>query len=201
MKWTDYSNLTGWVDYDRNSLHQLTYIQKIYYFDKRLNMVLFKPMNEILRSISKSQSANQSFLLIFATSACCSIEALGKFMKGRFGNPPPRDGNWQRFQTFLKRMDPDYRHQRLGNETYGKILWKYFRNGLAHGFTICHGGFEFQSQYFTVRNNTLLIDPKHFFQDFSNAYKRYLKDLRDKNNLSLCNNFEYIFKEVFINGR
>ncbi len=46
-------------------------------------------------------------------------------------------------QAFLARyMHPDFQQKKLGADTYGDVLRKHFRNGLAHGFAVSHGGFE-----------------------------------------------------------
>lgn len=93
----------------------------------------------------------------------------------------------------------------INNRSYEWILWKYFRNGLAHGFAVCHGGFEHQATYFSVRTiggkQTLVIDPQSFLRDFLDGIKNYLADLQSASSLdSLAQDFERVFKEVFIDG-
>ena len=68
MKHADFKKLTGWIDYDRAQLPKLTYHQKVLYFDKRLRMVLIKPLIDVFNGVSKAPK--QSSLLIFATSVC-----------------------------------------------------------------------------------------------------------------------------------
>ena len=80
MKHADFKKLTGWIDIDRAQLPKLTYHQKVLYFDKRLRMVLIKPLIDVFNGISNAPT--QSSLLIFATSVCCAIKALGKFKEG-----------------------------------------------------------------------------------------------------------------------
>lgn len=33
-------------------------------------------------------------------------------------------------------------HHLMFNQKYKEVLWKDFRNGIAHGFSVCNGGFE-----------------------------------------------------------
>ena len=198
MKHADFKKLTGWIDYDRAQLPKLTYHQKVLYFDKRLSMVLIKPLIDVFNGISKAPK--QSSLLIFATSVCCAIEALGKFKEGLSKK------NNQRFKGFLSYMNPDFKRRILFDKKYEKILWKYFRNGLAHGFAICHGGFEHQTNYFNVKQmngiDVLMIDPKRFYLDFRSGLAEYLRNLRNAPpGDPLRDNFENVFQDVFINGK
>ena len=94
----------------------------------------------------------------------------------------------------------------IGGMTYENILWTYFRNGLTHGFAICQGGFEHQPNYFSVKTSsgkpTLILDPRNFLNDFIDGIKEYLADLRAATvGDSIAQNFEKVFKNVFIDGK
>jgi hypothetical protein len=194
-----FKNLRGWVDYDRPFLSTLTYKQKVSWFHRRLNLTLIKPIKYVYRGVSKSSQL--SALLILATSICCAIEALGKFYNGGRGN------KHDNFREFLKKfMAIDYIRHSIDGMAYEEILWKYFRNGLAHGFAICHGGFEHQTNYFAVKTSggkqTLIIDPKKFLDDFLNGIRKYLSHLRAASVAdTIAQDFEKVFKDVFIDGK
>ena len=198
MNSKQFKNLKGWVDYDRPYIATLTYKQKVIWFRRRLNLTLIKPIRYVYRGVSRS--SQQSSLLIFATTICCAIEAMGKFYNGGSGT------NHDQFREFLNDfMAADYMSRSIDNMKYEVILWKYFRIGLAHGFTICHGGFEHQPSYFSVRSNggkkTLIIDPKEFLNDFLHGIKHYLSVLLSASaGDKVAKNFEKVFKHVFIDG-
>jgi len=195
MNSREFRKLSVWVDYNRPFLDQLTYQQKVAWFRRRLNVTLIKPLKYLYRGVSRS--SQQSAVLIFATSVCCAIEAMGKFRGGRKVTT-----NRGRFKAFLKEfMDRRYLTHTIQGETYEHILWKYFRNGLAHGFTILHGGFEHQGTYFKNKKNSLLIDPKSFLDDFLDGIEKYLDDLeRASESDKIAQNFRDVFEKVFIKG-
>jgi hypothetical protein len=200
MNSNQFGKLKGWVDYDRPFLSQLTYKQKIIWLRRRLNLTLIKPLKYVYRGVSRS--SQQSALLILATIICCAIEAMGKFYIGGRGD------NHSRFNGFLRGfMHSDFMSHSIQGMKYGDILWYYFRNGLAHGFAICHGGFEYQDSYFSVKINglkeTLLIDPKNFLDDFLNGVKKYLDALHKSSPTKdkVARDFEKVFKSVFIDGK
>ena len=204
MKPSEYKTLTGWVDYDRHRLHKLTYIQKIwYFFSKRIPIVLTKPLDNIYRTVLRNPK--HSPILIFGTSICCAIEALGKY---RTGGDKKKKENFYFFMNYLNR---DYKRKKVDNLKYEKVLWKYFRNGLAHGLAICHGGFELEHQhqknnYFSIRKinerDCLMIHPKHFYNDFKLAINKYKKELLASNPSvdQIAKDFEKVFNDVLISG-
>jgi hypothetical protein len=199
MREKEFRKLNGWIDYDRPHLSSLTYRQKTLYFRKRIQMVLLRPMASVYSEISISQK--KSSLLIFATALCCAIEAMGKFYNGGSGK------NRDRFESFVNDfMHPDFQSKTLNGTTYSRILWYKFRNGLAHGFSICHGGFEGSTRYFSIKitsvGQALYIDPTWFYRDFQNAIRTYLaKVTAATKGETIRTNFEKVFDEVFIHGR
>ena len=128
------TGLSGWVDVDRPQLGSLSWNQRIDYFEQRVTLVVLNPLRRILQTeIHTGQDS--SALLIYGVSLCCAIEAVGRFEGGM---SKTRSGD--RFRDFVR----DYMHSdfqtMLGTDTYANILWKYFRNGLAHGFAVKQGG-------------------------------------------------------------
>ena len=198
------TQLTRWIDYDRPHLALLSPTDRINYFEKRIRLVALNPLRRILTfevhptDTSGNPVENSSALLILGVAICCSIESLGKFLIGS------RSRNPDRFEAFLhKYMHPDFQSQSLCGNTFGKILWKYFRNGIAHGFAVRHGGYEggARSPYFNVNGSMLKINPTLLLDDLSQAFDKYLADLRACTTTDpLFLEFDAVFVDVFIQG-
>ncbi|MBI5059363.1 hypothetical protein HZB60_06235 [candidate division KSB1 bacterium] len=200
MNTKEFRKLQGWIDYERHRLHDLNKEQEILYFEKRLKMILLIPANEMYKSIMRKRK-NSSAVLCFGTCICCAIEALGKFHTGVL----ERNNGWKNFESWIKSyMDKGY-FQKHNNDTYARILWDDFRNGLAHGFTIKNGGFEEDVKYFKLKSINgimqLEIDPKHFYEDFRSGVDKYI-DLLKKASISdsMYLRFNHAFRGVFILG-
>lgn len=104
-------------------------------------------------------------------------------------------------------MAPEFQSLAVAGLGYGEALWQHFRNGLAHGFAVCHGGFEGAANepYFLVRNiaghDCLEVNPTRFLMDYVAGFERYLVDLRAANPAaSLALDFHRVFEDVFIDG-
>jgi hypothetical protein len=85
-----------------------------------------------------------------------------------------------------------------------EILWLYFRNGLAHGFAVCYGGYEGNAggPYFVPHDGILEINPASLLDDLSNGFDKYLLDLRAASDAdTIYKNFDAVFTSVFINGK
>jgi hypothetical protein len=194
------ADLTGWLDYDRADLGALDSAERIEYFEKRVRLVALNPLRRIFDNELHGQPGS-SALLIFAVSVCCSIEALGRFLTGGEDRDP--------LNAFLARyMDREFQTRKLGQDTFGTVLRRHFRNGLAHGFAVKHGGFQRHPHepYFDVVDvcgvDCLEINPTPFFDDYVQAFERYLADLRaaqptDK----ILADFEKVFQKVFVEGK
>jgi hypothetical protein len=196
------TTLTGWLDYDRPHLPALAPPERVDYFEKRVRLVAINPLRRVLENEILQAGGQSSALLIFAVSICCAIEAAGFFLIAR-----PSD-NKQRFDAFLaKYMSPEFQTGKVGKLTYGEILRRHFRNGLAPGFAVCHGGFEGlkPGPYFMVRkiagHDCLEINPTLFLDDYVAGVERYLADLRSANSgNALLLKLNEVFEEVFIRG-
>jgi hypothetical protein len=197
--------LTGWIDYDRPSLPALGRGDRIDYFERRTRRVALNPLRRILQSeilpkdTAGNEIADSSALLIFGVAVCCSIESLGKFANGGTGK------SHDRFKAFLhKYMSPSFQTGRLAGKTYGEILWRYFRNGLAHGFAVCHGGYEGNAgeSYFRPRGTILEINPTSLLEDLCDGFDKYMSDLRCASGTDqIYKNFDAVFTAVFIKGK
>ena len=194
--------LRGWLDYDRTRLPALSPSQRIDYFEKRVRMVAINPLHRLLENevhVSETCSA----LLLCGVSLCCAIEATGKFVNGGRGK------NVDKFNAFLvSYMSSAYQSQMSGPLTYGQVLWRHFRNGLAHGFAVCHGGFEGNrgEPYFKPEQiagyPSLKVNPFALYDDYVAGFDRYLRDLRAAQAGSLLlARFDAVFTAVFIQGK
>jgi hypothetical protein len=197
-------HLRGWLDYDRPSLNLLAPTERIDYFEKRVRMVVVTPLERVLTN-EVNISPDTSAVLIFGVSLCCAIEATGKFLTG---GKNEQDKNQKRFFAFLNGyMSSEYQSQTVGGQTYGQVLWRHFRNGLAHGFAVRHGGFEGNrgEAYFATRQiagqDSLLVNPYLLFHDYLLGLGRYLAELRRyPPSDQLFVDFNKVFDEVFIRG-
>jgi hypothetical protein len=192
--------LKGWIDYDREKLSTLTPQERITYFEWRVRRVVINPLERILaREILPT--AESSALLIFGVSLCCAIEATGRFLTGGGDGTP--------LQAFLSRyMHASYESRKVGAETFGDVLRKHFRNGLAHGFSVSQGGFEGVAgqEYFRVASvagrEALEINPTSFFDDYAVGFERYLADVRSAQpDGPLFLAFDRVFTRTFIEGK
>jgi hypothetical protein len=177
MRERDFRALKGWVDYERPQLATLNKSQEIRYFKRRVTMTVLLPLRRMCRD-DKLGWNRESPLLCFGTCICCAIEAMGKFLTGQLA-----DGNSAKnFKAFVvDYMSQDWRVKHLASTPYVDILWKSFRNGLAHGFTIKQGGFERSSSYFQVKTigavQLLEVDPDSLLRDFENGVRHFIANL------------------------
>lgn len=200
MKRVDFQQLTFWVDYDRPKLPLLTRAQRLEYFRRRANKVVLRPLRQILRLVRQA-TTRSSAVLCFGTCICSAIEAFGRFHTGKVGMGTGADS----FRAFVTDfMDPDFAKQ-LHGKSYAKLLHDHFRNGLAHGFTIKWGGFEFSPALFLVRlvgpTTVLEIDPCRLYEDFARGVSDYVTKLKSAPNASpRYVKFSAVFDELWVKG-
>ncbi len=149
--------------------------------------MLVGPLDDLKPHHRGRTEADLSKLLVFGTVLFDGLEALGGFYCGRRGSD-------RTFKEFVKDfMDPIY-----GPHT--AELREDFRNGLAHGFAVKHGGFEFLvGQSLRVdQQRGVQIDPDSLLRDFKRALRAYFRRLRvDGQNSSVGRAFQTRFREVF----
>lgn len=200
---TAVNDLRGWLDYDRDKLPSLSPEQRVDYFEKRVSLVVIRPLQRILKTEIIVHGQETSALLIFGVSLCCAIEATGKFRNGSRGR------NQDRFYAFLDRyMTKQFNLGDVAGMTRKQSLWSHFRNGLAHGFAVCHGGFEGgpREKYFKVRTicgyESLEVNPTRLLNDYVRGFEKYLIDLRRAPRTSqLRIDFDVVFQKVFVDGK
>jgi len=102
-------------------------------------------------------------------------------------------------------MNPGWLSNSFSEQRYVDHLWASFRNGLAHGFAIKQGGFEYQRVPYQVKLvggvHQLEIDPARLFSDFKHGFTRFVRDLRTAGpHDPLFVRFHTAFDGVFIRG-
>jgi hypothetical protein len=135
---------TGWIDEDRDRLRRKPLPVWIDWFEYRVHLVSINPLRHILDT-QITADPDSSALLIAGVSLCSTIEATGKFIAGIEDAAGKTIGNGKRFEQFVTDyMSKELGARHIGKRSYSTIIWKDFRNGLAHGFAVCGGGFQWQ---------------------------------------------------------
>lgn len=190
---------TLFKDYDKNNLCKLSYEGRIKWFEHRVYLILINPVEILFNEFKKNptcrslETEDSTFVLIATTSICAGIEAAGGFFTGNFSS-----GSFKEFVN--KYMHEDYRKKCYKGKPYLSILRKNFRNGLSHGFTIKDGGVEIElKDYFEEKPYGLEINPVMLFEDFKNAFDKYINDLRTEGEKSeIGKNFRKIFDKIYL---
>jgi len=196
----EFRKLTFWVDYDRRKLGALTDGQRIEYFRRRTNLVALRPFRDLLRGI-RPESRRSSTVLCLGTCVCCAIEAIGRFHAGKV-----KEDGGACFRAFVHDfMSPSY-SRLLGSSTYSSHLWKYFRNGLAHGLAITRGGLEASSRYLRRRKRggvqQLVIDPERLQSDLEAAVAKFIAALKTSpDRAQRMERFNRVFEALWVRGR
>jgi len=204
MNDSDFKNLKGYVDYDRDLLPKLNKTQKIkYFYNQRVKKLILNPLHEMHESMMEEKK-DCSPLLCFGNCICCSIEAFGKFYTGR----TERGNSRANFRKFIEKyMDKEFFLKEFKGKKYADLLWDDFRNGIAHGFVIKSGGFEHhQPKYFQIKKiggrDELEIDTQSFYKDFLNGVRKYLNDLKKSGVTDdIFKNFNIAFTNLYIRGK
>jgi hypothetical protein len=113
------------------------------------------------------------------------IEALGSFLTGL------KSKNNENFQAFMKQYMPAWTCK-ISSPQHGtqpvslsRILWKHYRNKLAHSFAIGGAGVDIMqgADKYKIDGNTLQIDIWKFFAEFRLATDKMLSDCRKQGKL------------------
>jgi hypothetical protein len=189
-----------------SSLEKLPYDQKVKYLEKRAKLILLNPLEE-LAHLEKSSMTNKYHLLNIVTLVCCGIEALGHYLlpdQKIQGNKKKRTENREYFKIFVSQFMSG-KLQRVckhTQKTYSHYIWKYFRNGLAHGFCVERGGIERKRPFFTYyqKKDRLIVDVDLLFEDFKQAFGKFFEKLESEgSNGTYGKTFEDRFKKLILN--
>lgn len=193
--------LSLFIDYDRPRLSQLTASGKFEYFRRRFEFAVLEPLAVLLDEHDRpSHDREASVLILWGNSLMCAIEALGHFLT------PSIVTNAQAFQTFVTAfMDHSWRDRPStpppGVDTYSRWLWHSFRNGLAHGAYVKHGGFEKLNGrlFFESPTSGLRVDPWALDIEFRSGFKKMLQTVAQPENY-FHNTFVERFEYTYIQG-
>lgn len=193
--------LSLFIDYDRPRLMSLTAAGKFEYFRRRFQFVVLEPLAVLLDENDRPRhSRDAQVLILWGNSLMCAIEALGHFLTSSLVT------NAQAFHSFVTAfMDRSWRDRPLnpppGVDSYSRWLWHSFRNGLAHGAYVKHGGFEKLGDRLFVESPTagLRVDPWALDIDFRGAFKKMLQTVSQPENY-FHNTFIERFDYTYIKG-
>ncbi|NWG04886.1 MAG: hypothetical protein HXY44_18690 [Syntrophaceae bacterium] len=185
---------TLFKDYDKPNYIYLSLHGKIDYLEKRVQLILIDPLEEI-KQRSLTKNTNEYYWLCLVIMVCCGIEATGAYLVGRDRKSIKKKGeNFRAFKSFINKYMPIYK-------PCLDDLWKYFRNGLAHGFCIVKGGIELGLPNPVQRdaNIGVQINADEFFDNFKKGFFNCIKDLRTQSpNSKVIKKFEKTWSWVFL---
>ena len=169
-------------DYDQLRDGKLTKLSdngKIEWFRQRTEMVLMEPTRRLfdpsstvraeLNSTDPTDLPLRTFTIPAFSILLNAIESLGGYI---VPNAVGRDRNWQRFEAFVRTyMTPWTAPVPAGVRCAGPnlvdVLWKGYRNAVAHDFKIEGAGIDIQAKSrFEMINGLLQIQPELFHRDF-----------------------------------
>jgi hypothetical protein len=187
---------TLYYDYDQirdSKISRLTDDGKIEWFHLRMEIVFLEPLRRMIdpRSIAHKDLNSSTTddiprrTAVIATFSLLlnGIEALGSFLT------PNASKNKDNFCKFIYEYMPTW-NTTISGTRYSKarialptILWKYYRNGITHGFVIEKGGgidyFITPKPWEVQAGGLLQINPVVFFEDFLKGLNHFFRDIRD----------------------
>ena len=173
-------------DYHHNcSLKSLTHDGKIEWLERRMNMIFLDPMKKLTDRNSDVFKALEhpkgeppmTAMLMIVSLLMNGMEALGSFLT-------TSESNATRFNEFVDEYMRDWTQfvdsPHHGRKKLSEILWKSYRNGLAHSFAIIHAGIESLpgTEKFAVSNGALQIDGWKLFDDLQLGISKMFSDIR-----------------------
>jgi len=181
-------NCTLFYDYDcerHHILNQLSDDGKIEWLECRMRMIFLDPLARIYDRDSVAHhelnfpagGPPMTPMLMTMSLLMNGIEALGSFLTSARGNK-------QRFQEFMNRYMVNWTTivtaPYHGTHPLSDILWKYYRNGLAHSFAILRAGIDDVpgAAKYIISDGVLQIDGWKFFPDLQQAFTQMLQDVR-----------------------
>ncbi|HYS94047.1 MAG TPA: hypothetical protein VEL48_11480 [Candidatus Acidoferrales bacterium] len=207
-------------DYDQlrdGKISKLSDDGRIEWFRQRMHYIFLEPIGRLFkgkspayRELNSSKQTDlpaRSFVIASFSVLLNGIEALGSFLTSSRKNDV-------RFCTFIAKYmsswDVTVQNSPYSTNDLKKILWKHFRNGIAHGFCIKHGAIDNEAD--TARGgwrvvadagpsgtsqSHLEIGPNAFFRDFRGGVDRFFEDVKtDPHHRA---NFLSRFREIYPN--
>jgi hypothetical protein len=209
--WPVSQKFSCYYDYDQLRDRKLTGFtdqQKAVWFIKRIEMTFLDPLRAIFLDpqsqtfknlMSDELAPSRSFSIAVMSVMLNGVEALGSFLEPDLGDS--RGDNKRMFESFVEKYLPVWWRKAVssGTPNVTDLIWKNFRNGVAHGFQISPPGslefletepFRWESQMKVVQ-----VCPLHFFNDLDLGVRRYCLDLKSKQDV--LEKFIRRFKSVY----
>lgn len=201
---------TFYYDYDQlknGNLASLDAPQQIEWFKRRMYVVFLKPLSIVFdrtnpnhsicySEFNDTQQPSKNILIGAFSLFLNGIESCGSFMG--------MTKNQDRFNDFIETYLPQWTQviPQMGSKKFNDILWKEYRNPLAHGFHVKNGGIEYlNSGHLFVtkvlsRKTILEIDPNVAFNEFHDSLDSFFNDINNSNSM-VGKNFFRRFREVY----
>jgi len=140
-----------------------------------------------LNSLKAHEQPPSSFVIPAFSVLLNGLEALGSFLIESNQN---RSRFYAFIETYMKSWNKSVANSPYPTRDLKEILWKYFRNGIAHGFRIEGGGIDNEadrdSRGWHVVEGRLLVGPYSFFNDFRKGVDAFLKTPKRFARRSFC---------------
>jgi len=183
---------TLYYDYDElrdRKLSRLPDADKIEWFQRRMQYVFLEPLTRLyggttpgfraLNSLKAHEQPPSSFVIPAFSVLLNGLEALGSFLIESNQN---RSRFYAFIETYMKSWNKSVANSPYPTRDLKEILWKYFRNGIAHGFRIEGGGIDNEadrdSRGWHVVEGRLLVGPYSFFNDFRKGVDAFFEDAK-----------------------
>ena len=171
-------------DHDNGVLKALSDNGKIEWLEKRMNMIFLDPLRKIIDrksnifpQIEHPGGHPMTVMLMVVSLLMNGMEALGSFLTNSTNNN-------QRFFAFVSKYMSSWNAQvnspHHGTLPLSGILWKSYRNGLAHSFAILHAGIEADdtNNKYHISGGVVQIDAWKLFDDLLLGVSQMFKDVR-----------------------
>ena len=180
-------------DYDQlrdGNLSKLTPIEKVDWFVERHEHVFLRPQKafwsekaiagRILKRLPPYKYVLSAKLVMFGgmLNAC---EGLGGFMIPTY---TAKDRNWKRFETFVRQRmsawDVSVSLAAGVQHDLVELLWKRYRNAIAHGFHVAEGGIEYlpPGTRYSVAAGWLKVCPQQLLRDYEAGFRAQISTCR-----------------------
>ncbi len=197
---------TLYYDYDQlkdGKLKRLSDDEKIEWFRLRMRFVFLEPLSRLYRgkttayrelnSLALDDLPARSFVVPAFSMLLNGVEALGSFIT------PPGSGKRANFnafiETYMKAWDRQVPGSPYPTRDLKEILWKHFRNGIAHGFCISGGGIDNEADptRFRVVNGRLQVGPNAFFDDFAEGVRAFFGEAGTVHRVNFLKRFKIVY--------
>jgi hypothetical protein len=200
------ADFTLFYDYDQvqdGKLSALSDSGKIEWFRSRMDCVFLEPLRRLFDEGSKSfrdlNSDTERPYTYFGIAAFSlmlnGVEALGSFLPPLNVDGKNRDRFVAFIQAYMKPWDTHVAGTSYPTDYLPDILWTHFRNGIAHGFVIEHGGIDpdADATRYLLRGGYLEIGPNAFLADFLGAVAAFFTDIDSTRRASFLQRFGHVY--------